>query len=196
MEVPSLYDQKILFQQIANDSVSAFRALFDSYKTRLYAAALKITKSDYAAEEIVQEVFATLWEGRSNLAVVDNPSAYIFTIAYHKAFRYLKKAAADKALFKSLIHTMEEVHNDTEEWLQAKESQEIINQMVEGMPPQRQLIFRLSREKKLSHKEIASQLNISPLTVKKQLVLALRNIRVVLARKDRPLILFFLFNLF
>jgi RNA polymerase sigma-70 factor (ECF subfamily) len=188
----SLYDQKVLFRSIADGDVTAFRVLFEAYNKRLYGAALKITKSTYAAEEIVQEVFTCLWESRSCLANVDNPPAYIFTVAYRKTFRYLKMVAADTKLLQSLQGRINEVHNETEEWLEVNETREFIDSAVNELPPQRRLIYKLSRENGFSHKEIAEQLHISSLTVKKQLQLALRHIHSSLARIAPLLALFFL----
>jgi len=173
----SIQEQKILLVRVSDGDVIAFRALFDAYNKRLYAAALKITKSSYGAEEIVQEVFAGLWEHRTRLQEVENPSAYIFTVAYNRTFRYLKKVSKSKDLKEALRHRLKEARNDTEESMDMKETNRLINETIGQLPPRRQLIFKLSREEGLSHKEIAEQLNISPLTVKKQVVIALRNIR-------------------
>lgn len=187
----SIQEQKILLGRVSDGDVIAFRVLFDTYNKRLYAAALKITKSSYGAEEIVQEVFAGLWEHRTRLQEVENPSAYIFTVAYNRTFRYLKKVSKSKDLKEALRHRLQEARNDTEEWLDMKETNDLIHQAVSQLPPRRQLIFKLSREKGLSHKEIAEQLNISPLTVKKQMVIALRNIRSSLASVAPLLAVFF-----
>lgn len=178
----SPYDQKVLFRRVSAGEVDAFRVLFDLYRNRLYAAALKLTKDRAAAEDIVQEVFTALWEGRENLATVDNPPAYIFTVAYNKTYRYLKRVAADGRLYQALRLRMKTAYQTTEELLDLKETQQLIEHVVEKLPSQRRLIYRLSREKGLTHQQIADRLHISPLTAKKQIVLALRHIRSSLAR--------------
>jgi len=191
MQNGSLYDQKSWLRLVSEGNVAAFRRLFDAYNKRLYAVALKMTKSAYAAEEITQEIFTSLWENRANLASVDNPTAYIFTVAYNKTFRYLKAIAADTRLLTSLESRLSNAHNDTQEWLDVNETRSLIDAVVKTLSPQRQQIFKLSREEGLSHKEIADQLHISPLTVKKQMVIALRNIRSGLARIAPLLAIFF-----
>jgi RNA polymerase sigma-70 factor (ECF subfamily) len=171
-----------VFQCIAESDAIAFRELFDAYRQRLYAGALKITKSADAAEDIVQEIFTRIWENRLCLKEVENPSAYIFTIAYHESFHYLKKVAADQKLYEAIRKKMIAADNKTEEWLEVKETEDIIHHLINDLPTQRQLIYKLSREEGLSYKEIADRLHISSLTVKKQLQLALRNIRSGLSK--------------
>jgi len=187
----SAYNERDLFRQVAGGDTAAFRTIFDAYRLRLYGAAFKLTKSDYAAEEIVQEIFTALWESRANLADVENPPAYIFTIAYNKTFRYLKKASNDQAFLATLARKGEG-HSETEEYLDVRESEAMINDAVKILPPQRKLIYKMSREQGMSHAEIAEELNISPLTVKKQVQLALQSIRETLAKTAPLLALFFL----
>ena len=176
----SIPEQKSLLDRMSDGDIKAFRAIFDAYNTPLYTITLKITKSSYSAEEIVQETFAILWESRLKLKDIENPRAYLFTVAYNKAFSYLKKIAKNQDLKEMLRNQIHEARNDIEEWMDIKETRELIDQAVEKMPPRRQLIFKLSREESLSHKEIAEKLHISPLTVKKQMVIALKNIRSML----------------
>ena len=79
---------KSLFEAIANDDELAFKALFDLYKSRAYAVAFKLTKTAYAAEEITQDVFVSIWISRAQLAAVKNPEAYLYTVIYNKVSRY------------------------------------------------------------------------------------------------------------
>ena len=79
---------KPLFDAIAKDDELAFKALFDLYKSRAYAVAFKLTKTAYAAEEITQDVFVSIWISRAQLAAVKNPEAYFYTIIYNKVSRY------------------------------------------------------------------------------------------------------------
>ncbi len=184
---------KLLFQSISQGDIGAFRELFDSYNKRLFAAAFKLTKSRITAEDIVQEVFAALWEHKGRLGTVDHPEAYIFTIAYNKTYRHLKKIASDARLYESLKEQIKVAHDSTEEWLDVKETQQIIDREVEKLPSKRQLIYKLSRKDGLTHQQIAEHLNISPLTVKKQIALALRQIRAGLGQTTPVFLLLFIF---
>ena len=52
--------------------------------------------------------------------------------------------------------------------------------VVENMPPQRKLIYQLSREAGLSNAEIAEKLELSKKTVENHLNLALKELRKIL----------------
>jgi len=60
--------------------------------------------------------------------------------------------------------------------------------IVSKMPEQRKKVYQLSREKMLSNKEIAEQLQLSVRTIERHLFLALQDIR-----KNLPLYYLFLF---
>lgn len=64
--------------------------------------------------------------------------------------------------------------------LVAKDMQLLIDMVVEGMPSQRKIIYKLSREEGLSNAEIAEKLQISKKTVENHLTLALRELRKAL----------------
>ena len=64
-----------------------------------------------------------------------------------------------------------------------------VEKAVAELPEKCRLIFRLSREEHLSHKEIAERLQISPKTVENQLTIALRRLRHFL--EDYAYVFFF-----
>lgn len=182
MELPGRDGTSVLFQRVAKGDASAFKQIFEIYRLDLYRTAFGLTKSRSVSEDIVQEVFKDLWEGKHNLAGVENPSSYIFTIAYRKSFRHLKQVSENRALFEELKKNLRSLSDCLDQKMEAEETSQILRKIVDDLPPRRQQIFRLSREKGLSHAEIAEKLDISPLTVKKHITLALHTIRTGLAK--------------
>ena len=89
-----------------NNHITAdnFKDLFDQYKNRLYGYVLTIAKSHTAAEEITQEIFIKLWLSRDLLSTVTNLEGYIFTIARHRTFNYLRKATNDAKFWWKLYY--------------------------------------------------------------------------------------------
>jgi RNA polymerase sigma-70 factor (ECF subfamily) len=175
----SLYDEKALLAEIAAGDERAFRKLFDLYKERFYAVALKMTRSDEVAEDIVQDVFMNIWSKRESLVDVENPSSYFFTAVYRRVYHHYRKVALEKKLLQVAPPVMESV-NTTEEMVLAHESKNLVSEAVEKLPHKQQLVFKLSKQEGLSREDVARQLHISPNTVKNQLADAIKFIRVFL----------------
>lgn len=165
-----------LFLQIAAGNEPAFKILFDKYRIRFYAVALKLTRSEVLAEEIVQEIFITVWLNRLQLPAIKKPSTYLFTMVYNNVYSHFKKLALERRI-KNEASDKEQWDKDAEEWLDARESRRLIDEAVAQLPPQRQLVYKLSREQGLNREEIAGRLGISPNTVKNHLQEALKSIR-------------------
>ena len=181
MPLDNLNTDRILLQHVANGDKAAFRQLFDLYKLRLYSFVLQMTHSKVDAEEIVQDVFAKLWEIRTDLVQVDYPGKYIYTIARNKTLNHLAKLARDRQLLQQVWLNMSQADNSTEAILQAQESQRLIGEAINRLSLQRQTIFRLSREQGLTHEEIAVHLGLSKSRVKNILVEILKHIKDYLA---------------
>lgn len=163
-------------QSISTGDEFAFRVFFDQYKNRFYAVVLKMTRSDTVAQEMVQDIFLKIWQNRTSLATLENPDAYFFTTLYRLVYKYYKKLSMERRLLK-LISESPHFQNITDETVLAQESEKLINQAVAKLPPQQQLVFKLSKQDGLSREQIAEQLHISPHTVRNHMAEAIRFIR-------------------
>jgi RNA polymerase sigma-70 factor (family 1) len=172
-----LPDEQLLFEQMAEGNDAAFHKIFLHYSDRIYTFILNKTKSEDIAQELTQEIFIKIWVNRNQLANVDNYAAYIFKMAAHQAYMHFRKASRDHRVANEWYHRIEQLRNTTEEWMDAREHQDLISRAVQQLPPQRRKIYELSRMNGLSHAEIAKELNISPSTVNNQLNEALKSIR-------------------
>ena len=161
---------------IAGGDEHAFRKLFDLYNERFYAVALKMTRSDEVAEDIVQDVFMNLWTKKESLVNVVNPSSYFFTAVYRKIYHYYRS----EALKRKFLHSMspvEKLADATEEKVLARESETLISKAISQLPPQQKLVFKLSKLEGFSRADVAHQLNITPNTVRNHLADAIKFIR-------------------
>ena len=175
------YDEKALLVEIAAGDEAAFRKLFSLYKERFYSVVFKMTRSDEVAEDIVQDVFMNIWRKREILVDIDNPSSYFFTAVYRRVYHHYRKVALEKKLLQVMPPTKESV-NTTEEMVMAHESKNLISLAIAKLPPQQQLVFKLSKQEGLSREDVATQLHISPNTVKNQLSSAIKFIRAFLGK--------------
>lgn len=184
------YGDHLLFCKIAENDEHAFRLLFDRYKTRFYATALKMTQSPNVSEEIVQDVFVSLWNSRNALPAVNNPSGYLLTVLYRHIYAQFKKTAAERSLKDQLKYLSDEVEHSAEELYYEKETRQYIGRLIKQLPFRQQQIYILSKQEGLSRNEIAQKLQLSPNTVKNHLLEAVRFLRT---NVYRTLILAWLF---
>ena len=154
-----------------------FRQLYDRHAPSLHQLAFRVTRSDQQSKDIVQDVFLKLWGHRAEIAVINNMEAWLYRVTENKLMDFLRKTAADERLRQTLWKRTTNSIDETEGLLEAKECFSNIHKAVSQLPPQRQLIYQLNREKGLNYKEIAEALSISRHTVKNQISMALRSIQ-------------------
>lgn len=183
-----LYDIIILLEQVSQDNEAAFRKVFDHYKAPFYATAFKMTHIAGTAEEIVQEVFVTLWEKRKLAAKAKNPEGYIFTILHNCIYAHFRKLAQERQLKSKVGQAAEESENPVETLLLEKEHRMILEKVIGGLPPQQKIIYKLAKQEGISREEIARRLNISPNTVRNHLAAAVEYLRVCLKKETSVII--------
>ena len=168
---------KAVFIQLSEGDVTAFQIIFDCYKKPFYVAAFKITRSEYLAEEIVQEVFILLWTKRIQISAADQPENYLYTILYNCIFNQFKKIAAEKRMVKVVSkNLLEWEEHDIESIMQEKMNKEALHTVINQLPPQQKKVYQLSKELGFSRLEIANQMKISPNSVKNHLHEAVKSI--------------------
>lgn len=170
---------------------TVFNAIFREHEYKLHTLSLRLTKSDQYAKDIIQEVFLKLWEHRHRLHEIDNVEAWLYRVTENKVMDFLRKASADNRLKKAIWHNLQEIINDTEVQVEAKECSTIIQKAIDQLPPKRKMIYRLNREKGLNYQEIADALHISRHTVKNQLHESLKFIRGFLSGLISLMLFFF-----
>ena len=81
---------KELAEQLTNNDINAFNAIYWMYHAAIYSNVLKLTRDVVATEDIVQEVFVSLWEKRSTIKPEQGVGGWLFVVSYHKSITYLK----------------------------------------------------------------------------------------------------------
>lgn len=176
-------------QKIAQGDEAAFSTLFHSYYASLRPFILKLTRSTPDTEELIQETFIRIWMSRDKLEDIQNPRAWIFTIASHECFKYLKKKVTREQTLLALGKGDPEPGQDqsTLHTIQFKEVSRMVATAVDLLPSQRKRIYQMSRDGGMKIPDIAAALNISPHTVKNALVTSLRFIRQYLADRGHEI---------
>lgn len=170
-------NEKEYFRQLALGDEVAFEQIFHAFNARLFPFICSITKSEAAAEEIVQEVFLKLWLHRESLATVNEPAAWLIRVASNLSLNWLRKQAVHVRAVKILMEKQSANLPIIEDEMDLKNLKAIIAAAIEQLPPKRKQIYIMSRDQGLSRKEIAAALGISESTIKNQLNSALGHIQ-------------------
>lgn len=157
----------------------AFESLFLAWQPRLVCFLEGFVKDEEAARDMAQDIFYTIWEQREKFAEVQSFGAYLFRMARNTIYNYHDHRQVRDRFETAAARRTAPGSNETEETIFAEELEALIGLAVSRMPPQRGLIYRLSREKNLSSEEIAQMLRINKRTVENHLSLALNDIRKV-----------------
>lgn len=168
-----------------------FSDLFREHEPRLYTLAFRLTKSDQVAKDTIQEVFLKLWEQRDNLDSITNMQAWLYRLTENKVIDFLRKSAADDRLKRKIWDHLQQIINEAELYVAAKEYNQIIQKAIEKLPPQRKLIYQLNKEDGMNYQQIADELQISKHTVKNQLSSAMQSVRRFIVRNTKLFSLFF-----
>lgn len=181
MLIQSIYTDKELLQQIAEDDSMAFTVLYRRYWKELFITAAKVLREKEEAGDVVQDVFLSLWKRRHELKIEGSLTNYLHTAVRYKAIQYIEKNITRRDYLALLMDvSVNCLPANAEINLQVEELQKAISNVVTKMPPKMQQVYILSRQEQLSHKEIAEELCVSVETVKKHIQHALQLIKVAI----------------
>ncbi|SDC03031.1 sigma-70 family RNA polymerase sigma factor [Niabella drilacis] len=152
---------------------------------RAYAAALVGDKD--VALDLVQDLFASIWANRKNLAGIGHPANYLYRALKNNAVHYLKSRKRIAPLSSEEGEYITLAHEGPETGIIAKEARQLLETAINGLPYKCRLVFRLIKEEGLRYKDVASLLEISVKTVEAHMRLAYGRIVECLELMDKPL---------
>jgi RNA polymerase sigma-70 factor (family 1) len=182
---------------MAEDDQGAFTLLYRRHWETLFITTVKVIGNREDAEDIIQEVFASLWNRRKALNLTGPLAGYLHASVKYKAISYIDRNITRRHYLAALAKVAEAgVPASPEVLLRVKEVQQLIASVIGNMPPKMQEVFQLSRREHLSHKEIATRLGISEETVKKHIQHALQLIKSAMGKTPAsiPVLLFYLLS--
>jgi len=152
----------------------AFYNLYVRYSKRLYGFVFMLIKQEADAEEIVQEVFIKVWEGRNRIDLSSSFESFLFTIAHNSAISLFRKRVSEKKYF-DYLRSLQQFDRapDLIDEIHFNELKLKVQSLINELTPRQKEIFQLSREEGQTQDEIAKKLNVSVNTVKKHMVNAL-----------------------
>ncbi|HEY9257900.1 RNA polymerase sigma factor [Chitinophaga sp.] len=171
------FDEKIILQQVANGSETAFASLFHHWQPYLSTHIHRITASRVLTEEIVQDVFLKIWMSRETLNEISHFQGYLLAMSRNHALNALKLLM--RQLDRMNVEELEQhmTYADSEEGeIPRQYVLTLIDEGIEHLSPRQKEIYLLHRHQKRTYSEIAAQLGIGRESVKTHLQLAVKSL--------------------
>ena len=102
-----MISEKELLQLLQKGDEEAIRIIFDTFYDELCLYAAGFTKSFPFAEEIVEDVFISLWKNAAGLTITTSLRSYLYKSVYHGCLKFLKSEGRFHINSDSLDNMME-----------------------------------------------------------------------------------------
>jgi RNA polymerase sigma-70 factor (family 1) len=173
----STYSDEELLLAIRQDDEKAFAELVRRYWQQVHATAYARIRSLDATEEIVQNLFISIWDKRGTLSIRHLPS-YLNAATKNRVLNYIDSQLTLKRhwdYYKQFIAPEEYV---TDHDVKANELMEALECGLNQLPEKSKKIFRLHQLEGLSISEIARSLNLSEKAIQYHITQSAKRLRL------------------
>jgi RNA polymerase sigma-70 factor (ECF subfamily) len=155
----------------------SFEQLFRTQYAALCGYARRFIDDPDQSEEVVQDVFVNLWQKRDSIEITSTLESYLFRSVRNACLNILKHFKVREKHREGITASYDQSANQSDSRILELELLNQIEDLISGLPPERQKIFRMSRFDEKKYKEIAEELGISIKTVEAQMGKALKYLR-------------------
>jgi RNA polymerase sigma-70 factor (ECF subfamily) len=173
-------DDFVLYTKVRDGDIRSYETLFRRFYEPLCLYGNKITGNMDAAEDIVQELFYTLWKERTSLKIVWSVKSYLYGAVRNQSLQYLEHLQVRKQYYQKIVtdNISESDPNDSpQQILEYKELEQRLNFVLEKLPKRRRDIFRMNRFEGKKYEQIAHEMSLSVKTIEAEMSKALQTLR-------------------
>lgn len=160
----------------------AFSEIYNRYWKKLFAIGSNKIGQFEEAEEIVQDIFISLWDRREEIVITSSLSAYLAVSVKYRVIKILAKRYQHSKYEEHSLAVLPFSTNSTEDWLEFLELKSRLEVLVAKLPEKCRLVYKASREQGYSQKQIAEEFGISEKTVEAHIGKALKSLRTGLGQ--------------
>lgn len=165
----------ILVTRLQRGDTLAFDEIYRRYWQKLYAIAYNRLKDQATAEDIVHDIFAIIWQRRHDITP-QSISSYLAAATKYAVLSHFRKQDSERKYVSQESRAVK-IEPGLDNQLHHKRILQMVQNEIDRLPERCRLIFKYSREKGMSTKEIAATLNISDKTVENQITKALHHLK-------------------
>ncbi|RQO72336.1 RNA polymerase sigma-70 factor [Pedobacter sp. KBW06] len=195
--IPSPLDEDlILINAISKKDKKVFEAFYKKYYKQLFSTAYQYVGQSEAAEEIVHDLFITIWNKADQLNIQYSMKSYLFRAIVNSSLNFIKKEKMNTLKQLAWQASHEEQESFTEDGEAAENEETLLKSLEEALvllPDKCKQVMYLSRFGKLKQQEIADQMGISLKTVKNHLTYGFQKLRNHLEKQGQVIVFLILF---
>ncbi|WP_143166672.1 RNA polymerase sigma-70 factor [Pedobacter caeni] len=155
-----------------------FAQIYQNCWKNVFGIIFHYTQDEEVAEEISQDLFASLWERKEKIMIRTTIEQYLNRAAKLEAFDYLRTSNSRREYIDCALHSTCCSRNCTEEQVLFNELNGSLNLLLDELPCRCREVYRLSQEQGMNNKAIAAALLISEKTVEYHLYKAFSFLRI------------------
>lgn len=175
-QIPSDAD---LWESIKLDDERAFSTLFHRYSSRIYSNSYAYVKDREVCEQIVHDIFLTVWTNRKTLQI-ESFKNYLTSAGRYRVYKSINASKIIPIDYKEDLEDFStaSVENTGFDRMSYNDLETELESYLKSLPKRSQEIFLMSRRQLMSNDEIANQLGISKRSVENQITHALKHLRI------------------
>lgn len=186
-----MIDDKQCLKNIAQGSESDLEVLYVRFAKPIFNTILNYTRNQEDAEEVLQDVFVTVYKKADSFNFDSSVNTWIYRIAVNKSLDFLRKKKSAKrfGIFTSLYKKdSAEIKFEIKDFnhpgirLENKEDAGLLFNAIETLAENQQTAFILSQIDGLPHAEIADIIGVSRKAVESLIQRAKQNLRKALEK--------------
>ncbi|MEX2410143.1 MAG: RNA polymerase sigma-70 factor [Candidatus Paceibacterota bacterium] len=156
---------------------NAFDEIYERYWERLFYYAVKKVGDREEAEDLIQDLFVSVWVKRNDFLINSSLNAYLFAALKHRIINFYKANQVKRKHLDSLRYTLNDLDHSMGNMLIYNETESRLEDGLNKLSPKLKLIFTLSRKENLSLDEISQKTAVPKQSVKNQISKALKILR-------------------
>ncbi|TXE16684.1 RNA polymerase sigma-70 factor [Psychroserpens burtonensis] len=171
-----MINESKLLERLSKNDASAYKLLFDTYYIWLCNYVCSLCNDPELAEDLAQETMIKFWEKRKKIIVKISLKNYLFRTCHNEFLQHIRKKKIkvdflDQVRWDALTAVYEEEKTPESNRI------EILNKLIDQLPPRCKEVFILNKLERRKYKEIANDLGISIKTVENHMSKALSFLR-------------------
>lgn len=170
-------EERNILKKLSKGDLTTFEKIFKMYYKELCFFAKKYLVDMDEAEEVVQDMFYTIWQNKESLNIKQSLKAYLYTSTKNRCLKKIRSKQYEEKYRSYVKQSKPDMVTTPYEEINAKELDILIEETLRSLPERTRKIFKMSRYEGLKYQEIANKLSISIKTVEANMGKALKIFR-------------------